>query len=335
MTFIANATILESDLTLDYADRTIAFASSVEVSRSDAFSVLLESGDTVVPGETLYARLASNPDAVLTYVVPQPEAPAGISLTERTTTAISVTEITGVEYKLSTETEVGTWQDGAAFTELTVGTAYTLHARFKATAEAFESAEFTLSVSTIGIKPTPTAADVTVNYANLTITFTGLQVSRVSGSWTAANLVANNGAVTPGATLYVRAPADENNNQSAVFTLVLPARPAAPTVTSTVTADSITLTAPAGTEFKLADGQWVDTAEFTGLAAETEYTFTVRLKSTASAFASEEATVKATTEKAPGVPGGGGCGGAVTAGTMLSILGALALVAVFKRKKIA
>lgn len=62
------------------------------------------------------------------------------------------------------------------------------------------------------------------------------------------------------------------------------------------TTNSITVTQNAAWEYKLGDGQWQDSNEFTGLTAATEYTIKVRVKETATAMASNEQTITTATK---------------------------------------
>lgn len=78
-----------------------------------------------------------------------------------------------------------------------------------------------------------------------------------------------------------------------------PEAPAAPTEASK-TATSITLTANAAYQFSINDGNtWQDSEEFTGLAAETEYSFVARVKETATTNASAASLVTKITTTAP------------------------------------
>ncbi|WP_236995053.1 S-layer homology domain-containing protein [Heliomicrobium modesticaldum] len=81
-----------------------------------------------------------------------------------------------------------------------------------------------------------------------------------------------------------------------------PAAPGAPSLASK-THDSVTLTTSAACEFRVNGGPWQDSNVFTGLDPETEYTFTARVKETATHKASaESAGLTVTTDAEPAQP---------------------------------
>ncbi|MCR4437304.1 MAG: S-layer homology domain-containing protein, partial [Eubacteriales bacterium] len=81
-----------------------------------------------------------------------------------------------------------------------------------------------------------------------------------------------------------------------------PAAPGAPSLVSK-THNSVTLEANAAHEFRANGGPWQDSNVFTGLSPETEYTFTARVKETATHKASaESAGLTVTTDAEPAQP---------------------------------
>ena len=97
-------------------------------------------------------------------------APATPTEEGKTDTSITLTAITGAEYRLSS----GTWQDSPIFTELTANTGYTFYARLKATNTHNASPESAVSATITTLKSSqsapiapeldgnPTAENVTV-----------------------------------------------------------------------------------------------------------------------------------------------------------------------------
>ena len=74
-------------------------------------------------------------------------------------------------------------------------------------------------------------------------------------------------------------------------------KPAAPTVTYTADDSSITVDAIDEAEYKFGTGEWQDSNVFEGLAADTEYQISVRIKDTDDHIASEVTTITANTTK--------------------------------------
>lgn len=121
---------------------------------------------------------------------------------------------------------------------------------------------------------------------------------------------------------------------------ITPAAPTAPSVSGTPTTDSITLTAIEGAEYSIDGVTWQDSPIFTGLAANTEYTFYARIKETDTANASAASAVL--TIKTSQIHGGespndkGGLSGGAIAGIVIgSVLLAciLVLLALFLFRK--
>ena len=101
-----------------------------------------------------------------------------------------------------------------------------------------------------------------------------------------------NDKVTPGSTeqtIYVRRKASDTNHAPSAWTAItIPACPTAPTTGSTAsaTANSITVSEMTDAEYSVDGVNWQDSNVLTGLTAATEYTVYIRLKATATEFAS-------------------------------------------------
>lgn len=90
----------------------------------------------------------------------------------------------------------------------------------------------------------------------------------------------------------------------AVRRITIPSRSVGPAPSCTVTATTITVTAPSsGVQYSLDGKSWSDKAVFTGLNPNTSYTVWVRLNATELSFPSQAATVAATTLVASTISG--------------------------------
>ena len=184
-----------------------------------------------------------------------------------------------------------------------------------------------------GVATAPEASALTIDYAAETVSF----ADTIAVYTDEGNTAIESGAkVTPGAKLYMRTKASDGYTQSELAEFTVPARPTAEDLTPTATADKITVT-KAGYSFKIGDGEWTTTGEFTGLSASTEYTITYKADATATSFASEEKTVKVTTKAAAATDDGNkteeapkkGCKNALSGGTLYAFLAVCFVVIVF------
>lgn len=119
-----------------------------------------------------------------------------------------------------------------------------------------------------------------------------------------------------------------------------PAAPAAPVISSTPTADSVTLTAIEGAEYSKDNGAtWQDSPTFTGLTPNTEYKFLARMKETDTAHASAPSAILTIKTAVPNDVSGlsGGAIAGIVIGSL--ILAGIAGFAIFwfaiKKKKFA
>lgn len=175
--------------------------------------------------------------------------------------------------------------------------------------------------------------DYSVDYANETISISDkIAVSTQQSFQPRLN---SGDAVTPGMTLYMVPVTDIAAQECVESTLVLPARPEKPKAALSSRNDAmITLSGVKGGEYRIKDKEWQDSSKFTGLAANTEYTFEVRVKATSTSFASVSDSVTLSTKEKSG---GGGCGKAVLPGSIsAAILAGIALcvtLMLVRRKK--
>ncbi len=233
-----------------------------------------------------------------------PVAPSAPTESSKTAETVTLTVVAGNEYSKN-----GTiWQDSNVFTGLSALTEYTFFARVKETTTHYGS------VSSTGTPITTTAPVMggTVHIDGVTKFGEVLTADISSVTYTPSTLadvptyqwkrgVTNIGTGSTyttvladiGQTITVTVTADGTHatgNVTSSATGVIAkadvAKPSAPTE-SDKTFDSVTLTAVAGNEFsKNMGATWQDSNVFSGLAAETTYTFVTRVKATATANAS-------------------------------------------------
>lgn len=144
-------TVILSDLNLDFGKKVINFSSEIEVNTAENFNgaTKVASGSTIIPGATLYARFIGDVDDVageaLTVVFPAlPQEVSGITY-QGTLYEISITERTGLEYKIGAD---GDWQDSNKFVGLAADTEYVFYVRVKASANSFAGVETEIMAST-------------------------------------------------------------------------------------------------------------------------------------------------------------------------------------------
>ncbi len=210
----------------------------------------------------------------------------------QTATSLTVTAVQGAEYKL----DDGDWQDGNVFTGLTPGSTYTVYIRMKATKTLNASESVSQSVTLEKDAAETPVLTVTPDTNKITVTAVqGAEYKLDDGGWQDENVFTG---LTPGSahTVYIRmketATAKASNAAHADVTLAKESQ-AAPSVATTQTATSLTVTAVENAEYKLDDGNWQDGNVFTGLTPGSTHTVYVRLKetSTHAAGASESSSV--------------------------------------------
>ena len=278
---------------------------------------------------TFYARLK----ATTTYNA-SPESPESATITTLKTSqtapiapeldskdAVSVTlqkpsSISGaVEYRQGTG---GAWQTSAVFSGLNPNTAYSFYMRLAETGTHEASpASPALAVTTdkAALEGTPTIDIISPKFGDTLTAQTSGLAANPAGNMGALSYQWNRGGTAIiGATqsTYTVAEADlgktitvtvtaancSGSRTSAATSVVVKADQAAPTAPTEAnkTDVSITLTAITGAEYRRGDqaNGWQDTPIFTGLAANTGYTFYARLKATTTHNASPESPESAT-----------------------------------------
>ncbi len=166
----------------------------------------------------------------------------------------------------------------------------------------------------------PNTNKITVDYAARTVSFEDIYEVATAADFAEGTTLTSGAAITPGATLYLRAKDGSSAVSSVTYAAVALAKEdiAAPTVGSNYIRFGGT-----GYEYRFGDStEWVDLGSWGNLDAETEYTVHIRIKATATSFASEEVEYKVTTLKegesqTPGgtTPGGDAPGGTTPGGT--------------------
>lgn len=181
----------------------------------------------------------------------------------------------------------------------------TLYYRTKATADYAASA--TYQTTTAPVKAI--VADGSIQYANETVTIpngakykigTGEEQASTGTAIDVKDSIPATDTANVSVTYWM--PATSSAFKSDVKTLTLsarPATPAAPAATdANITSTSVNLTPVTGAEYSKDGETWQDGTEFTGLTANTKYTFHQRIKAIDSAFKSAETTAEITTKDA-------------------------------------
>jgi hypothetical protein len=277
---------------IDYQQETTlaAIPSNWEFSYSaDMSQAVSGSGQKIAltPGTNKYFRILAtgssfSSDIQLLTVPSRPAAPSfSIDyVAENTTLAVSS------DYEYSPNASMSSAMSGSgAKVNLTPG--INMHFRKKATGSAFKS-----GIQTLTVPARPSAPVFTIDYTNEA---TG---TTVSDQFEYADNAAMNGAVTgsgtilklnPSATIYFRGKATSSAFSSAIQTLVVPERPAAPSPAYTIDFFNATTveTVPAGQEYAM-NSSMTDAVSGTGAVIELNAGVNVyfRWKSTASSFAS-------------------------------------------------
>ena len=261
----------------------------------------LFTGLTPVTSYTFYARLKEtgthyaspwSAGASISTTKTDQEAPPAPTMASSTDTSITLTAISGCEYRLST----GNYQDSPTFTGLTIATEYTFYQRKKETsthAASPDSPPATL-ITTKGPQVAPSAPTMAsrTGYSITLTAITGCEYKRGAGSYQDSTEFVGLSPVTS-YTFYARKketptlyPSPDSAGAGIMTDKGTQTAPAAPTV-SDIGHDSAKVTSVAGAEVRLGTGSWFDSPHtFTGLDEETEYTAYARMKETVTLYAS-------------------------------------------------
>ncbi len=146
-----------------------------------------------------------------------------------------------------------------------------------------------------------TGDDVTIDYAERTVSFDGDTIEANSAADFDGDEIESGAAVSPSQKIYLR-----YKGESAVFEFTVP-QPDAPDVTVSVVdvkVNSLAVTDIEGLEYRLGEaGEWQQDAEFAGLTVGTEYQIYYRYAATESAFESKAASITASTLGKHPMPG--------------------------------
>lgn len=230
-----------------------------------------------------------------------PSIPAAPTLVSKTHNTVILAAVSGAEYRLGD----GPWQPDPVFTGLTAETSYPFTVRIKETTTHYASTESSSTEISTGVFPlmSGTVTIVGVNKYNETLTanITGIVYTPNTSDNVPTYQWMRNGALISGATgntyrlvqddigkvITVTVVADGVNAtgssiisaESAAIQKADRSAPAAPSLSSK-SHNAVILQSIAGAEYRKDDGPWQSSTIFTGLTAETSYSFTARLKET-------------------------------------------------------
>ena len=236
-------------------------------------------------------------------------APAAPTLKSAATNVITLNDVTGAQYRLGTNT----WQDSPVFEGLTANTQYSFTQRLKETDTHLASAASAAASFSTEEAPTPALSGTVTISGAATFDYTLSAVTTALTSSPAGTTPSGftyqwkrNGTNISGATAstYKLVQADigqpitvtvtaGNCTGNVTSTATAPvakatqtAAPAAPTMDSR-TDKSIALNTVNGAEYRYGTNAWQNTPDFTGLTANTSYSFTQRWPETATYLASD------------------------------------------------
>lgn len=294
-------------ITIDYAAETLNTTPEMEYSTDG--SAWSDCGGAISitawaeSGQTVYVRIkaASGTPASQNAVVSVPARPSAPALTI-SNAAEGVTIPAGYLYGAADGyDQLASTADGSL---VAVQPETSIYICAPATEAAFKSAIQTLTAPSRGAAPTSLAID----YGAETLSTTADMQYKAGDNW--QNCTAGMGVTAfdwngTEVTAQLRTKATESNYASEAVSVTIPARPNAPATAVTVskTASSVSVTnmdAFGGCEFSLDGASWQDGGEFTTLTAGQTYALHVRVKATATAFASPKISREVTTVNTDG-----------------------------------
>lgn len=237
-------TPLASVVTVNFTAETISFANAYEVSGNENFTATISPGGAIQPGTTYYVRVtaASGIPAseALSFTIPaRPTAPGAVTAENITKTDTTITVAATVATQEYSVDGGVTWQAGndssLTFNGLSANHAYSVVTRSSATTTAFASTSSTvLSITT---KASAAAAPAyAIDFINEKTTVPVPSTTEYNTtSADAETWMTGTGetlTLTPGITYYFRTAATDDALAGNAQTLVVPARPAAPSTSA-------------------------------------------------------------------------------------------------------
>lgn len=290
--------VTAEDLIIDYAAETLSFSSDIEVNTAADFSgEVFVSGSQVIPGSVLYARYKATDELpagdVFTFNVPQRPATPQVTAASISVNRITLAQIAGAEYKLSSESE---WTAERIFTGLAADTEYSFDVRIAATASSFASDIATETFRTLAQFGEVAEADYSIVFAQQKIVFEADIEANTESDFT-GTAIESGDIVTPGTTIYLRYKAVDAIPAGPSTEVVLPEAPefTGSLSVKAVNKSMIQLNTVVNSEFSLDGETWQSNTLFTGLEPLTQYTIYARNKGTADAFPSKVASITVTT----------------------------------------
>ena len=226
-------------------------------------------------------------------------APVIASVTANSVTLQSMSGgVNGVEYAYTTGSEeIGTiseerWQKETTFNGLTAATSYTFYARYAGNG-IYNPSGFGTGVSRYTAYEAPGESVYSINFTTETITFESAYAVNTNSGFDGTTVISG-GSVTPGQTLYIRRVGSGGIPASAATQMVIPARPAAPSLHIGNTAESVIISSDYiyNTIAADASGEWTQGTDSAVTVAPGKSIY-IRKAATGNTFRSEVQTLTA------------------------------------------